>query len=219
MIKAVVFDMDGLMIDTEPIYRQSWKEAAGILGYTLTDAQHDRFLGVGPADCYPMMIEMFGVQFPINQFDELWRKRFESISALSGITPKKGLFALLEKIEELSLKKGLVTSSSREMLKFSLNGLGLEDRFDLIVTSDDVSKCKPDPELYAFAAKKLKCKPEEALALEDSNNGIRSATAAGLLSIMVPDTAKPDPDVEAAALAVVDSLLDAIKIVEKLAIS
>jgi len=208
-IRAVVLDMDGLMIDTEPIYKASWQQACAELGFQLADAAHASLLGRPNADCERELGRMFGPRFPLERFQVRWPELWRSLADGRGIPTKAGLDAFLEFVEESNLLRAVATSSERDFTEFSLGRAGITDRFDEIVTGDQVSQGKPAPDIFLEAARQLGVDPTDCVALEDSSAGTLAAAAAGMRTICIPDLSPPSEAAARAATCVLESLDEA----------
>lgn len=209
---AVVFDTDGLMLDTEPIYRLASQRAAADLGYQIDDAIYATLLGLNYEDTETMLVRSFGTDFPLSRFGircaEHWRTHVEE----HGIPRKPGLTELLELLDDLGTPKAVATCSSREDAWFSLRVAGLEDRFGCIITSDQVERGKPAPDIFLAAAAGLDLLPTQCLAFEDSDAGVIAACAAGMLTIMVPDLKRPSAHAASLAHSILPSLHEARRV-------
>jgi HAD superfamily hydrolase (TIGR01509 family) len=211
-IAAVVLDMDGLMLDTESIYKQAWQNAAMDCGYTLDDVFYLTLVGQPNPACEAALLNRFGTDFPLATFrprwSELWRKQVET----SGIPTKTGLNELLTYLRQNKIPSAVATSSDQDYLKLSLSAAGLTNAlFDSIVTGEEVAQGKPAPDIYLEAARRLGVSPSQCIALEDSDAGVLAASAAGLTTIMVPDLKPPSSDARMAAFCVVPSLIEALE--------
>ena len=185
MIKAVVFDLDGLMINTEEIYCLTGTEQLRRRGKTATRELFDRMMGRRPREAFQVMIEMMDLT---ESFEELLEESVVIFGDLldEHLRPMPGLFELLERIESRALPKGVATSSRRNYLEQMLARFELMDRFHTTLTAEDVTHGKPHPEIYLKAAERLQIETCEMLVLEDSQAGTQSAAAAGAYVISVP---------------------------------
>lgn len=208
-IKAVVFDMDGLMLDTEPIYKRSLQKAAAEYGYQFDEEFFFTIIGRPNAACEKAIKERFGRNFPFEKFRNRWPGLWREEAGTYGIETKPGLDDLLSFLDEKQIPKAIATSSDREQAGFSLATAGLNNHFSHIITGDEIANGKPSPDIYLEAARRLDVPPEQCVALEDSEAGIMSASAAGMAAIMVPDMKQPSVEVRSAACCVVDSLDEA----------
>ena len=222
-ISAVILDMDGLMLDTEPIYKRASQKAASECGYEIDDEFYVSLVGLPTSAFKEALVRSFGRDFPLTEFSALWQRRWREDVEVSGIAVKPGLLELLSFLSENQLPVGIATSSDSHHAAFSLRSAvaanaceirGLQDRFDCIVTGDQVAHGKPAPDIYKEAARRLGVDPKSCIALEDSGPGIMAASAAGMIAIMVPDLQEPSVAVRSAAHAVVESLFDAKEKIE-----
>lgn len=188
--KGVIFDMDGLMLDTEPIYRSTVIQAAQELGYSFDDELYNRFIGCSVPVWRKVLIETFGDDYPLfrNRSRQLWEQHVQEL----GVVQKAGLGELLDQLDEDGLPRGIATSSSRPDALLCLGPLAA--RFDAIVTGDEVEHGKPAPDIFLLAAERLNLSPAHCLVLEDSQPGTQAALAAGMSVIVVPDLQQPSPE-------------------------
>ena len=204
-IGAVIFDMDGLMLDTEPLYRAAWQQAAIGLGYVLSEATYSRMIGRKTEDAEHLMFDEFGPGFPIDAFRQGYRK-LESEFQRSPLPKKRGLDALLDLLDSRRVPKAVATSTRRIVAVAELFATGLLHRFDVIVTGDDVTNGKPAPDLFLLAAERLGIDPARCLVLEDAESGVIAAHRAGMQVYMVPDLQPPSPRTEQMANRIFGSL-------------
>jgi beta-phosphoglucomutase-like phosphatase (HAD superfamily) len=208
-IRAVVLDMDGLMLDTEPIYKASWQQAAAELGFDLDDEWYSRLTGRPNPDCERELVNRFGSGFPMSRFRARWQELWRSSVSDRGIPTKAGLLALLSFVEEHALRSAVATSSDGAYTEFSLSSAGLVGRFDAVVTGDQITRGKPAPDIYLEAAGRLGLDPAECVALEDSDAGVLAASAAGMVTVCIPDLKPPSEAAVRAASRVFGSLDEA----------
>jgi len=205
LIKAVIFDMDGLMLDTEPLYREAAKRAAAEFGYTLTDALHDRLIGRNVEDAERTVREAFGPDFPLKQFQA--RNQALEAEFENGPLPKKpGLDELLDLLDSWHMPKAVATSTRRAISVPELVKTKLLDRFQAVAAGDEVAHGKPAPDLFLLAAQRLDVEPSHCLVLEDSEPGVIGARRAGMQVCMVPDLQAPSVAAREHATAIFDSL-------------
>lgn len=216
MIEAVIFDMDGLMLDTQRMATKAWKLATAEFGFTLSDELNLQLIGRSPQDSITILKKELGADFPV----EDCRKRatefyFEDISQ-NGIPIKPGLLELIHFLKDKSIDIAVATSTPRALTVRKLRIAKLVSHFKVIITGDDIQNGKPSPDIFLVTAKLLNTPPEKCIVLEDSFPGIRAAHAAKMIPIMVPDLVQPNDEVRSIAYAVVSSLYDAKREIENL---
>ncbi len=209
-IQGVIFDMDGLILDNGSLYKRVYREAAEELGYTIKDELYNRMLGIPHADCNILLQQTFGEDFPVEKFESTWSKGYKEALSTEGIPFRHGFEALFSYLETNQIPIALATSSNREKVEAHLQNTRYLEAFNAICTSNDISKGKPDPEIYLLAASKINCQPEKAIVFEDSNNGMRAAIAANCMGIMVINQESAEDYVKQNGLFVLSSLADAI---------
>jgi HAD superfamily hydrolase (TIGR01509 family) len=203
--KAVVFDLDGTLIDSEALVKEAFQTVCGRFGADMTDTQFLSLVGLHRAANDVQMRALYGPDFPLEAFHEAARMHIGDRSA----PLKAGAIELLDALDELALPYGLATSSRPHWVERHFTTHDLSKRFRAIVTRDDVTDGKPHPEPYMKAASLLGAAPMDVLALEDSHAGVRSAHAAGCMTVMIPDLLGPDDEMRTKALLVA-SLSDVI---------
>jgi HAD superfamily hydrolase (TIGR01509 family) len=190
--EAVIFDMDGLMFDTERVSQIAWRRAAQDWGHDFHDDIYKYVIGRNVADIEKYLYQIFGPDFPIDQAYQRKREYVNEYIVEYGFPVKPGLGELLDLIEERSLKVAVASSSPREIVIRNLKFGGIPlDRFDAIMGGDDVVNGKPAPDIFLATSEQLGVVPERCLVLEDSNTGIKAAHSAGMVPVMVPDMKPP----------------------------
>lgn len=202
---AVVFDMDGLIFDTEALHREAALAAAAEAGHAVTLGVFLRMVGRPWPVNRGFLLDIFGPGFPVDAFHAAWLERFERIAA-TRLTVKPGVVELLDRLDRMRLPRAVATSSSHHDAGRHLSTHGLLGRFDAIVAFGDYARGKPEPDPFLKAAERLGVEPGLCLALEDSHNGIRSASSAGMMAIMVPDLLPPTDEIEALCVCVARDL-------------
>jgi HAD superfamily hydrolase (TIGR01509 family) len=202
---AVVFDMDGTLLDTEAAFRDVVFEVCTGLGFTMTHDVHQSMVGSSHEFTNKLLVEAYGVAFPYAMFDQQCREMMKHRMA-ETVPVKAGVHELLAELKARRIPAAVATSSRSPHALGHLGRAGLLDMFAAIVTRDEVQNPKPHPEPYLMAARHLGVAPETCLAVEDSHSGVRAAHAAGMQTIMVPDLVRPSDEVAALCAHVMESL-------------
>lgn len=205
-IKAILFDMDGLVLDTEKLYTRFWQEAANALGYPMTKEQALGMRSLNRGAGLAKMESYFG---PGVDYDAIRAKRIALMDAFveeAGIAVKPGIQDLLAFVKEKGIATAIATSSPLERTKQYLTKVGLQDSFDKLISGYMVEKGKPEPDIYLYAAKELSLEPSDCMVLEDSPAGILAAHRAGCVPVMIPDQDAPDEETGKLLFACVESL-------------
>ena len=191
---AVILDMDGLMFDTEALYRDAVIAAAADGGHDISTAFYLSTIGMSMEATRTAFRERCGKDF---DFDLFWTtaSQFREITKLQ-LCMKQGLVALLDLLDNARLPRAIATSSRHEDVRHNLGLHGLLDRFETVIARGDYARGKPQPEPFLKAAERLGVRPESCIALEDSYHGVRAASAAGMMTIMVPDLLPPTSEME-----------------------
>lgn len=205
MPAAVVFDMDGLLFDTETIVKEAVYTALPQLGLEMPEPVFLSLIGLGGNASRNRLLDHYGAEFDIDAFWTAVNDEFHRIVEGRQYL-KAGVVELLDWLDESNLPRAIATSSSHRHVQTNLRLHGLTDRFPVIVAHGDYEHGKPHPAPYLVAAEKLGVDPEDCLALEDSLNGVRSACAAGMMTVMVPDLIAPTDDIREICLAVARDL-------------
>lgn len=213
-ITGAVFDMDGLMIDTEKLYLRYWKQAAADFGYDMQDEHVYAIRSLARKYSIPKLKSFFGQDFPT---EDVRARRTELINAHirdNGIELKKGLFELLDWLKAHGVKLAVATATPRERAEMYLKKINAMDYFDAVICGDMITNGKPDPDIYLTAARELGLPPEQCAAFEDSPNGIKAAHSAGCHAVMIPDMTPPDEEITPLLDAVYNDLEQAISFFE-----
>jgi beta-phosphoglucomutase-like phosphatase (HAD superfamily) len=202
---AVVFDMDGLLFDTETLYQEAILLAAAERGHEVAPGLFTQTIGLPWAKCRALLLSHFGEAFAVDEFQEAWGRHFWVI-AETCLSLKVGALELLDTLDQFRLPRAIATSSSRRTVERHLTAHNLMERFDAIVGHGDYERGKPAPDPFLKAAERLGVEPQLCLALEDSHNGIRSASSADMITVMVPDLLEPTDEIRVLCTLVVRDL-------------
>lgn len=205
-LEAVIFDLDGTLADTECLYRRFWVEAARDLGFPMEDRHALMIRSMSPAYAEPLLRREVCENFDYHAVRAHRRVIMEAFIDEHGVKPKAGARLALETAKKLGVRTGLATATPEARAKKVLKLLGLEEYLDAYACGDMVQKGKPEPDLYLLALQKLGAAPTRSIGVEDSPTGIRSAKAAGLFPVMIPDQDEPGEHVKAACGLVLPSL-------------
>ncbi|HTA45833.1 MAG TPA: HAD family phosphatase [Bryobacteraceae bacterium] len=205
-IEAVIFDMDGLMLDTEPFYRAAWQRAARECGYEISDELWFDFVGRTRAGGEDLMVQLFGAGFPLEAFRAASLRTEKAVFAEAVPAKKPGLDRLLGFLDLRGLPCAVATSTDRNRATEHLSSHRLLDRFNVMATGDEVEHGKPAPDLFLLAAGRLAVAPANCLVLEDSEAGVLAAHHAGMRIFIVPDLRLPSAVIEQMSQGTFDSL-------------
>jgi len=206
-VEAVIFDMDGLLLDSERLYRKAILESAAHMGFDFPDDFYATLVGIPGKDCELLIQSRFGADFPMPSFRATCRGRLDLLFD-AGVPLKPGAAELLDYLEARGLPRAVATSTGRRTAEGHLRRAQVLHRFDAVITRDETAHGKPHPDPFLKAAAKLGVRPQHCLALEDSHNGIRSAHAAGTMTVMVPDLIDITEELRGLCVAVVRDLHD-----------
>ena len=184
--EAVIFDMDGVLIDSEPIHVGIEKLLFNKLGIDVSETVHRSYMGASNEFMYSDLRSRFKLSESVTELiesDELFRSDY--FHRLDTIPANDGLISLLGQIKTAGLKLAVATSSSPEIADLLLNKCGIASFFDAIVTTSEAGKSKPSPDVYLLAAKKIGVSPEDCIVFEDSPNGLLSAKSAGMFCVVI----------------------------------
>ena len=214
MIKAIIFDMDGLMIDSERVTFECYQERLKDMNLTMDEEFYKTLLGKPIKGIYQRFYDVYGNDFPIQNViqdvHQLMAERFET----EGVPVKKGLVELLHYLKDNNYKTIVATSSNRDRVDKILAQAKITEFFDDSICGDEVTKGKPNPEVFLKSCQKLGVNVDEAIVLEDSEAGIQASYDANIKVICIPDMKYPEPDYAAKTTKIVDSLEDVIDYLE-----
>lgn len=213
-IKGVIFDMDGLMIDTEKYYNFYLCKAANELGFPMEKEHALMLRSLDERLAGPLMQRYLGAEYHHENVLALYRTYIEEYFASHEIEVKPGLFELLEYLREHQYITCVATATEKRRALSFLNRIGAAPYFSYLCSGKDLKNSKPAPDIYLMTAAKMGLAPEACIALEDSPNGVRAASAAGCRTIMVPDLTQPDEELNGLIYAKADTLKSVIDIIE-----
>ena len=209
--KAVIFDMDGVIFDSERLVLESWKQIAEKYGIQNVEEVLIKCIGVNAVITRDIFLEYYGKDFPYDMYKTECSSLFHTWCKTKGLPIKKGVTELLEYLNDSGYKVGLASSTRYEIVKEELEEAGLLPYFHNLTGGDMLKKSKPEPDIFLMACESLSVKPEEAIGIEDSYNGIRALSRAGMLPVMVPDMIAPDEEMKDFAEFIFDDLLEVLK--------
>lgn len=208
-MKAIIFDMDGVLFDTERMSARLMKELGSEMGITISDEFIRNQCSVSAEEYVKNMCREFGDDFDLDSFNEEYFRRFPRLLE-AELPMKPGVRELLTAAKERGLKLAVASSTRYAQVQANLERTELLPYFDAVYGGDLVVESKPNPEIYQKAAAAIDLPTTECFAIEDSRNGVRSASAAGCKTILVPDLTPPDDELRELTFAVCESLLDVI---------
>jgi HAD superfamily hydrolase (TIGR01509 family) len=211
-VKLVIFDMDGLMFDTEMMYLKFAPGAAKELGYDIKEEILKKTVGTNHKWAFEIFKAEGFSDFPFAEFWKILDKKYSDYFDEFGVPLKKGLFDLLDFLKGINMKMAVATSSRREKAERLLNDSGAMKYFALTTFGDEILNGKPDPEIFLKTADTLNTEYKDCLVFEDSINGIKAAHSAGMIPVMIPDVIEPTQEITKLIYKKCDSLKDAIKI-------
>ena len=209
-VRGVLFDVDGVILDTECLYSRFWMEACHFYGFPMTKAQSLQMRSLNKTAGQEKLRTLFG---PAADYTTIRQKRIELMDAFvekEGVSAKPGIYTLLDALDARGIPCAITSSSPGQRLERYLTPLNLYHRFKKVISGYDVPRGKPEPDIYLRGAEELGFSPETCLALEDSPAGILSAYRAGCLPVLIPDLDTPGTDTLSLLYAKADSLEDVI---------
>ena len=207
-VKAVLFDMDGTLIDTEKIYQDAWVSAIHDMGYEMQVEQYYELRSLGRPFAPALLKEWYGTDFDYDRVRKLRTGYFNAWVDAHGIERKPGVIELVETLHKKGILTAIVTATDPERAERFLKMTGLSGYFDRVISATMVTEGKPSPQVYQYACRELGFQPAECAAVEDAPNGIRSAYRAGCKVIMVPDLTQPNAELKQMLDYCADSLND-----------
>lgn len=213
MIKAVIFDMDGLILDTEKLLIRFWVQAANEAGFPMTREQALGIRSMHRSFAIPHLQEIFGKEFDYVKIRSRRMKLMNEWLDSHKLEIKPGVTELLDYLNGRNIPAAVCTATDFERTRDYLTRVGIFERFDKIICATMVEFGKPFPDIYLYAAEQLGLSPSECMALEDSPNGVKSAASAGCSTIMIPDLTEPDEELDGVNFTRVGSLSDIINMI------
>lgn len=206
--KAVIFDMDGVIFDSERLVLEGWQEIAVKYGIKGIEEVLPRCLGVNAQATREIFREYYGQDFPYDEYKKEASALFHSRYGNGKLPLKPGVKELLSYLKENGYLVGLASSTRQAIVEQEIRDAGLMPYFDNLVCGDMLKRSKPEPDIYLKACENLDVEPRMAVAVEDSYNGIRSAKRAGMVPVMVPDMVQPDEEMRSLAHKICKDLFE-----------
>lgn len=208
MVQGVIFDMDGLMFDSERLGLEVWISVFEKAGYKFTPDVGSSIRGRNDQDIHAILREKYGEQLPSEELHKQVWQQLNHRMKTEGVAVKQGLYELLDWLKQNRIPCALASSSRKATVEWRCREAGVWENFQAIVCGDMVTHSKPNPEIFLTAAKALNLAPENCMVLEDSFNGVRAGHTGGFITVMVPDLDQPTPEIQALYTAKAESLLD-----------
>lgn len=209
--QAAIFDMDGLLLDTERVCIEIFEQACQAVGVPFLRDLYLSVIGRNAAGIEATLRAGYGPALDYMQLHNEWRTRYNAVVKHQAIPVKQGVIELLEWLKAEHIPTAVATSTQRDVASIKLRLSGLDRYFDAVATGCEVSQGKPHPEIYLLAASRLDVAPTQCLAFEDSNNGVRSAVAAKMIAYQIPDLVMPSDDVVALGHRIRPTLSDVLE--------
>ncbi|MEZ8826390.1 HAD family hydrolase [Vibrio amylolyticus] len=209
--QAAIFDMDGLLLDTERVCMSIFKQACQAQNVPFLEDVYLSIIGRNSAGIEQVIRQGYGPDLDYPALHVEWRDRYNAVVKHQAIPVKEGVVELLTWLKSNNIPTAVATSTQKDVAKIKLNLAGLDHFFDNLTTGCEVAHGKPHPEIYLLAAERLSVDPKRCLAFEDSNNGVRSAIAAEMMTYQIPDLVQPCPDIIQLAPTIRPSLLHVLE--------
>lgn len=207
-MRGAIFDMDGILFDTEKLYQETWREVGAEMGVTLPYEFTLAVSGASKGDVFRAIRKFYHTDDPERVADEVYNRM--AVKQEAPLPIKPGVPEILKAFRERGVRTSVASSTYHEQVRKNLERNGLLPYFDAVVSGDEVKRAKPDPEIFLKAAKKIDVPPEECYVFEDSFNGIRAAHAANACAVMVIDLMEPDEEIRELADHVFNSMTEAM---------
>lgn len=215
MIEAIVFDMDGVLFDTQSLYVKCWKEAAEILGIKDITEPANACIGRNRSDTRTYLDTYYNGTFPFDRFQEVKMELFNKFLDENGVPLMKGTKEILEYLATTDIKVAIASSTARDRVLEHLKDTGLDHLIPTIIGGDMVVHSKPEPDIYLKACEVIGVDPSHAIGVEDSYNGIKAAQAAGMLTVMIPDMQPYTDEIGQLLYKKCNSLIDLMELIKE----
>ncbi len=215
-IRGVIFDLDGLLIDTEKLYQRFWRESAKKCGYTMTREQALQLRSLDKNLAKKLLAEWFGKNFSYQKVKEIRIEMMNEYIEQNGVKAKSGAKELAIYLKENGYKTAIATATNFERANYHLKLAEIGEHFDNIICASNLEHGKPYPDVYLYACKQLQLDPCECLALEDSPNGVKSAYSAGCITVCVPDGREVEDEINPYINYHAKSLNDVIDLIKNM---
>ncbi len=204
---AIVFDMDGVIFDSERLILECWEKIAAQRQLKGIHEVMTACIGTNATKTQEIVVDYYGKDFPYVELSKEASRLFHETADKEGLPMKRGVRELLEYLHEQKVPVALASSTRLEMVTQELKQAGLYEYFQVVMGGDQLKRSKPEPDIYLMTCERLGVHPSRGYAIEDSYNGIRSAYSAGMKPIMVPDLLLPTEEMEKKSVAVLQDLL------------
>ncbi|MDE7334349.1 MAG: HAD family phosphatase [Lachnospiraceae bacterium] len=215
MIRSIVFDMDGVLIDSENLLLKIWKEVAQKNGIRDIENTLKLCIGITTGETEAVFARTYGKDFPYQKYKVMASEMYHAHIKKDGLPVKPGVYELFSFLKENGWQIGLASSTREEVVRSEMESIGLLDYFQVVVCGDMVPRSKPKPDIYLKACELLKVSPSRCYAVEDSPNGILAASGAGMKAIMVPDLIEPDLELQKLLFMKCQSLSEVLDFLRK----
>lgn len=213
-LQLVIFDMDGVMFDTERLFKSAYREFGRIYGYKFSNELFQKITGAGSKVVRKTFLDAFGNDFPYEEAMSYREKSAHSMIENYGIPIKYGLMSIIKFLKQNNIEIAIASSSKMSNIKYNLHKANIKN-IDFIISGEDIKNSKPDPEIFLKPCEKLNIDPDNTIVLEDSLNGIKAALNANIKPIWIPDLVKIPDEFLSKVFAKADNLIDVMDIIEK----
>lgn len=207
-ISAFIFDMDGVIFDSERAVYNEWKSISRKYGFKNLDEPYMKCIGVNAGASRQIFLDYYGEDFPYDKYEEERSRHFQETYSCGRMPLKSGIRELLAELRKKEVRIAIASSTRFSLVESEIRDAGLSCFFDLIVGGDMVERSKPAPDIFLKAAQMMHTIPSDCCVIEDSYNGIRAASAAGMYTVMIPDLLLPDDEICKTASIIMSSAMD-----------